>query len=161
MYYRRGGGMADTKVSKTFDRKIMRVRLPPAPQNFMDKIILAGCVIFKNNSILLLKRKKTGLLELPGGKVEGNETPENTAKRELKEELDVEVEILKKIGKEEFKENGKAYDYIWFLAKIKNEQNLKVLEKDTFESFEYLPLKELNSAKLSPNMQNLKKFLNS
>ncbi|RJQ36588.1 NUDIX hydrolase [Candidatus Microgenomates bacterium] len=125
----------------------------------MDKIILAGCVILQNKSVLLLKRKKTGWLELPGGKVEENETPENAAKRELKEELGVDVEILKKIGKEEFNENGKAYEYIWFLAKIINEQNLKVLEKDTFESFEYLPLNKLSSTKLSPNMQNLKNFL--
>ncbi len=53
----------------------------------MDKIVLAGCIILKGDAILLLNRKKTGWYELPGGKIDENESAEATAIRELKEEL--------------------------------------------------------------------------
>jgi 8-oxo-dGTP pyrophosphatase MutT (NUDIX family) len=45
----------------------------------MKKITLAGCVILQNSAILLLHRIKTDWYELPGGKINGGETPEETA----------------------------------------------------------------------------------
>ena len=36
--------------------------------------------------------------ELPGGKIEPNETAENCLMREIKEELDIEIEIVKKLA---------------------------------------------------------------
>ncbi len=67
----------------------------------MKKISLAGCVLIKENKILLLNRIKTGWYELPGGKIEDNETPEQTAVREIKEELCCDVNIIKHLGKKD------------------------------------------------------------
>ena len=44
-------------------------------------IHLAGCVIVENNSILLLHRISKDWYELPGGKIEENETPFQAIKR--------------------------------------------------------------------------------
>lgn len=59
-------------------------------------------MIWKNNRILISKRKKDGLLgglwELPGGKLESGENFQDCIHRELKEELNIDVKINKKLG---------------------------------------------------------------
>lgn len=58
---------------------------------------IAVGVIFKNDQILITRRKPEGLLgglwEFPGGKVEENETAQHACIREIKEELNLDVEI--------------------------------------------------------------------
>lgn len=62
----------------------------------------SGGIILKDNKILLIKRKNNDyfndLWSNPGGKVEPNESSEDAVIRELKEELDIEVKIVKKIS---------------------------------------------------------------
>lgn len=52
--------------------------------------------------ILIDKRRATGVMgglwEFPGGKIELNETPEECIKREILEELAIEVEVGKRIA---------------------------------------------------------------
>ncbi len=59
---------------------------------------IAVGVIWKNNKVLITKRKSSGLLgglwEFPGGKVEKNESLVECVKREILEELDIEVKVL-------------------------------------------------------------------
>lgn len=120
----------------------------------MKKIFLAGCVIVKDGKILLLHRRKANWYELPGGKINDPESAEEAAKRELKEELQCVVKIIKKIGSKDFIEEERTMGYIWFLAKLKSGQTPKIGEPGKFDHFEYLPIKELSRYKLSLNMQN-------
>lgn len=59
------------------------------------KIEVAVGVIKRNNLYYMTKRlanvHQGGKWEFPGGKVESEESPENALKRELKEEVDIEV----------------------------------------------------------------------
>lgn len=59
-------------------------------------LVVAAALINDNDEILLAQRPKGKDLadswEFPGGKVEKNETPEDALIRELKEELDIDVE---------------------------------------------------------------------
>ena len=52
-------------------------------------------IVIQSNRVLICRRKKNdsfgGYWELPGGKCEKGETPENCVRRELREELDIEV----------------------------------------------------------------------
>ncbi len=121
----------------------------------MEKITLAGCVIFKDNSILLLKRIEKDWYELPGGKIESGETPEEAATRELKEELLIDVEIVRKLGENDFEYNGKMLGYVWFLAEIKDNQIPKIGEAEEFSECKYIPIKDLPKHNLSTNMKNL------
>ena len=60
-------------------------------------------MIYKNNNFLISKRKKDGFLgglwELPGGKKPPKESHFDCLKREIKEELDIRIDIGNKIGK--------------------------------------------------------------
>ena len=61
-------------------------------------IRVTAAIIESENKILIAQRKAKdnlfgGLWEFPGGKIEDGETPEECMARELKEELEIEVEV--------------------------------------------------------------------
>ncbi|GAC66446.1 (deoxy)nucleoside triphosphate pyrophosphohydrolase [Gordonia soli] len=69
------------------------------------RLVVAGAIIDLENRSLLLARRRypaevAGLWELPGGKVEVGETPERALRRELAEELGIDVEVGGRIGPE-------------------------------------------------------------
>jgi 8-oxo-dGTP pyrophosphatase MutT (NUDIX family) len=119
----------------------------------MEKLRLAGCVILKDDAILLIKRIKKNWYELPGGKIE-DETEQEAAIREIFEEVSVRVRIIKKLGRKDFEENGYQLEYNWFLAQIIDGKEPSIGEPEKCEHYKYIPLKELRSYNLSPNMQN-------
>lgn len=62
------------------------------------------CAIIANNEGRILVTQRSSQMnhplkwEFPGGKVESNETPEQSVIREIREELSVEIEIEKFLG---------------------------------------------------------------
>lgn len=88
----------------------------------MAKSIRVTCaIIFHEEKILVAQRSEKMDLaykwEFPGGKIEENESAESCLKREIKEELNIEIEV-----KKEFKSNfhcykgGKEIELIPFLC---------------------------------------------
>ena len=76
------------------------------PEKFLSKPkpkfdVIVG-MIYKNNNFLISKRKKDGFLgglwELPGGKKKSKESHLDCLKREIKEELNIGIEVGNKIG---------------------------------------------------------------
>lgn len=69
----------------------MRATSPPS----VHKQIGVAVIYNKYGKILIDRRQKTGemggLWEFPGGKIEAGETVEQCIKREIKEELDIEI----------------------------------------------------------------------
>jgi 8-oxo-dGTP diphosphatase len=65
-------------------------------------ITVAAAIISANGKVFIAKRKPPGrmpgLWEFPGGKVEEGETPEDCLKRELHEELDIDVVVGDHVG---------------------------------------------------------------
>lgn len=63
----------------------------------MIKVVCA--IIINNTGILIAQRKASSnhplKWEFPGGKLNKNETPEDCIFREIREELDIEIEIKK------------------------------------------------------------------
>lgn len=77
---------------------------------------VTAVALFPNNKIILVKRGTVpfrGYWALPGGRVEKGESIEEAVIREVKEELGLKVEIVKKIGEyHEFGvQDGIEYDY--------------------------------------------------
>lgn len=119
------------------------------------KRLAAGCIIVRDNSILLLHRIDKDWWEVPGGKAELGETGEQTAKREAKEELGCRVEIIRELGKTNFLSPKGELDYTWFLAEIRKGQSPKIGVPREYDRFEYLPLNKLKTYKLSSSAKNL------
>ena len=82
-------------------------------------IVSAVALIDKDGRVLLAQRPKgksmEGLWEFPGGKVEKGETLEVALKREIKEELNIDIGIKNKLGEENYQDdkiNVKLHYYI-------------------------------------------------
>ena len=75
----------------------------------MDKFDVVAAIIIKNGKYFIAQRNKhkhMGLSwEFPGGKVENGETFENALKREIKEELNINIAINNKLGEENYKDD--------------------------------------------------------
>ena len=124
----------------------------------MKRIRLAGCIIFDpQGKVLLIHRNtpKRTQWETPGGKIEDEENPEKAAQREAKEELGIQVKIVRLLGKRDFQEDQFVMEYTWFLAKTMNSQP-ELMEPDKFDDLKYFSWEELKSmSDLSANTQNL------
>ena len=119
---------------------------------------LAGCIIKnEDGEVLLLHRKTTRRVqwEIPGGKVDPGEAVEQTAVRELAEELDVTVKIVRRIGSKVFEEDGERHEYDWFEAEVV-QGTPRLAEPHTFDQLEYFDIGEMRAMfdQLSPNTKN-------
>jgi 8-oxo-dGTP diphosphatase len=60
-------------------------------------ISVTAAILIKDKRILIAQRKHSGKLpgkwEFPGGKIEEGESPEECLKRELKEELNIDISV--------------------------------------------------------------------
>jgi 8-oxo-dGTP diphosphatase len=65
-------------------------------------IAVTAAILVKDAKVFIAQRKANGRLpgkwEFPGGKVERGETPEESLKRELEEELDIDATIGQYMG---------------------------------------------------------------
>jgi 8-oxo-dGTP diphosphatase len=116
-------------------------------------------LIFKDQKIMLGKRKGNhgaGTWAAPGGHLELNESFEDCAIREVKEETGVTIEMPEYLAvtNDVFKEDGKHYVTIFMCANFPDDQELKNLEPEKIESWEWCDLNKLPSKLFLP-MKNL------
>lgn len=71
-----------------------------------DRDFTASVYILKERKVLLLKHKKSGMWLQPGGHIERNEMPYETALREVKEETGFEVTLIDLGDKNEYEEEA-------------------------------------------------------
>ena len=109
----------------------------------MKIIEVCAAIIINNNKILLTQRvygEYKDKWEFPGGKIEENETKEETIIREIKEELDASIKVEKFLTKVE-------YDYTSFYLKmnvfITSLTSSHLLFKE-HESYKWIDISELN-----------------
>lgn len=109
--------------------------------------VVAG-VIYKNNKFLIaqrnLKKAQGGLWEFPGGKVEKNESYESALMREIKEELNADIEVNEYIGESIHHYPEKDIKLIFYKAKLLSEkvelfehESCKWITKDEKDKFEF------------------------
>lgn len=112
--------------------------------------VVAGIIHNDNNKILIAKRNhlkdQGNLYEFPGGKVEKNETYEDALIREIKEELEMDIIVLNKIGEEIFEYPEKKIKLIAFNAKAIN-RNIKMIEH---EDLKWVNLNEIKNFNFAP-----------
>lgn len=135
-----------------------------------DLVELAGNLVIEDGKILLLYREEQhwesqrslegescstnnpeGWWEVPGGKVEDDESPTEAAIREAEEEMGVEVELEKPFFSGEFQHDGDLYLWHGYISKIKDGEP-EVKEKDTFSELKWFEPGELDDVELAPNL---------
>jgi len=85
--------------------------------------MLVSCAIIINsqNQILVTQRSATMHLplkwEFPGGKIEANETPEACLIREIREELNIDIEVIEGLSPNDHQYGDKSIRLIPFICK--------------------------------------------
>jgi 8-oxo-dGTP diphosphatase len=101
-------------------------------------------VLRRNDKILICQRKKGARYELkwefPGGKVEAGETTEQCLRRELFEELSIQIHSIERIRIEAaFYEDGGMFNVAYcFISGFRGEP-----QNNVFEQIRWVPLEEL------------------
>lgn len=102
--------------------------------------VTCAIIIYEGDKILVAQRSEKMSLplkwEFPGGKIERNETPINCIKREIKEELNIDIEVLMELSPNIYDYGDKKINLIPFLAKyisgeiiLSEHKQFKLLQK--------------------------------
>lgn len=128
------------------------------------KISVKGFIV-KDGKVLIVKRAlddahKPGIWEPVGGRLEPGENPFIGLKREVKEETNLDVEVLNPLDVAHFmREDGQNITMILFLCKALND-SVKLTEEHI--EFEWVAIDKLKN-KLNdffhPSIDNIKRFI--
>ena len=116
------------------------------------KIIrVTAAIIELENKILIAQRKAKdslfgGLWEFPGGKIEDGETPKECMARELKEELEIEVEVGRLIISNKHRYPNGIYELLVYKVEhisgnfvLNDHDEVKWITIDEISNFEFPP----------------------
>ena len=124
----------------------------------------AKAFIIKDGKVLLIKRRpndphKPGAWDIPGGRLELGEDPFDGLKREVKEEINLEVEIIMPISVNHFvRDDGQKITLTIFLCKILNRE-IKLSEEHS--EYQWVALEDAPkqvSNFFDPTFANLKRI---
>jgi len=122
-------------------------------------IDVVAAVIKNNNLYFIAQRNRNKHFayywEFPGGKVDNQETFENALKREIKEELSINIAVLKHIASEKHKDEKIDVNVHYFLCELLNE-NIILSEH---ENMKWLPKNDLKQFKMAPGDSKIIKYL--
>ena len=113
----------------------------------MNKFYVAtkGIVLNHHNQILIIQRAEGGrhenMWEFPGGMVEFGELPEEALAREIKEEVNLDIDILKYMYSWKWIENNEQVVGVSYLCRCKDVSTLKL-------SFEHRNYKWVNISEI-------------
>ena len=97
--------------------------------------VVAG-IIYKNNKFIIaqrnLNKSQGGLWEFPGGKVEKYESYERALIREIKEELNADIEVNEYIGESIYQYPEKDIKLIFYKAKLLSDR-IELLEHESYK----------------------------
>jgi len=115
--------------------------------------VVAAVIQNEEGKILIaqrnLKKSQGGLWEFPGGKIEPNETKEEAIIREIKEEMDIDIETKKFIDQKVFNYPDKDINLIAIECKqikgdikLNEHEDIKWVNKNELRNFNFAPADE-------------------
>lgn len=115
--------------------------------------VVAAVIQNEEGKILIaqrnLKKAQGGLWEFPGGKIEPNETKEEAIVREIKEEMDIDIEAKKFIDQKVFNYPEKDINLIAIECKqlkgdikLNEHEDFKWVDKNELKNFNFAPADE-------------------
>ena len=122
-------------------------------------IDVVAAVIKKDNKYLIAQRNRNKHFafhwEFPGGKVDNGETFEIALQREIKEELSIDIKILKKVSSQKHKDDKINVNVHYFLCEH-SDGKINLFEH---EDLKWVTKKELFSYKMAPGDSKIIKYL--
>jgi len=123
---------------------------------------LAGAIIYRTEGdkfFFLFVHDVFGYWTLSKGHLEGKETPEDGAKREVKEEVGIDIKVEKEIGRNEYiasdPEKGKIKKkVIYFLASTKD-KNFELKESGGLDRAKWFKMEELGDLKIYDDIRSI------
>lgn len=119
---------------------------------------VVAAVIEREGRYLVTQRRPMAVLpnlwEFPGGKVEAGETDAQALRREIKERLDADVEVLQMISFVRHPYERYTVDLHLYQCSLQSEvraaavQSFKWLCSDEFDDYEFTPADEASMSKL-------------
>lgn len=98
-----------------------------------EKIPVAKVLIRdEEGKFLAVRDRETGRWEIPGGKIEEDENRRQTAEREVKEELNLQVSDLKELTRIEVEDSGHVNCWIFYTENFSGEIDLELDELTDF-----------------------------
>lgn len=119
-------------------------------------IELAGNLLVEEGEVLLIYRSDEEHWEVPGGKVEDDESPTQAAVREAEEEIGVEVELEKPFYTGEFMKEGEMFLWHGYIASTEENPSL---QEDKFSDLEWVGKERLDELNLAPNLRQIEPAL--
>jgi 8-oxo-dGTP pyrophosphatase MutT (NUDIX family) len=132
-------------------------------------LVVCGFLVH-NNKVLLIHHKKLGLWIPPGGHIDKDETPDETLERELKEELNLEIEILnrndvpmggnivKQLAVPFYVNVHRVGDHdhccFFYLCKPKNPEKL-IMNKSELKDYAWFSVEELKQKHVPDDVRNI------
>jgi 8-oxo-dGTP diphosphatase len=112
--------------------------------------VVAAIIRNKDNKILIaqrnLKKSQGGLWEFPGGKIESNETKEEAIIREIKEELDMNIEVYSYFDEKLYEYPDKVINLIALNCTMLDDhydvlehEKVEWINKQEFDNFDFAP----------------------
>jgi len=125
-----------------------------------------GAMIFNDREKVFLAkrgpkaRNEAGKWDFPGGSVEFGETVENAIKREIKEEFDINIEILEllEVNNHIIPEEKQHWISPTFIARIVSGE-AKIMEKDKNEKIGWFTLDKIPRPLTITSEQNYKTYI--
>ena len=122
-------------------------------------IDVVAAVIKKNNLYFIAQRNRNKHFayywEFPGGKVDKQETFENALKREIKEELSINIRVFNHIASEKHKDEKIDVNVHYYLCESLN-KNIILSEH---EDMKWLQKNDLKQFKMAPGDSKIIKYL--
>lgn len=124
----------------------------------MKRIEVVAAIIKQGKSYLATQRghgEFEGLWEFPGGKIECNESKEEALKREIKEELSINIDVIQQLCSIEYEYpnfNLRMHCFLCTLAsgtiELIEHKSAKWLTKNELDSVEWLPADKMAISQL-------------
>ncbi|MBI29401.1 MAG: CTP pyrophosphohydrolase [Alphaproteobacteria bacterium MarineAlpha5_Bin11] len=123
-----------------------------------DNVVAA--IIKKDNLYFIAQRNRNKHLglkwEFPGGKVHANETFKEALIREIKEELNIEVDLHSKLTEEKYRDNEINIILHYYICSIKS----GIIKLNEHENFAWVESKDFNKYEFAEGDGDILSLLN-